>query len=83
MDLGLGPDVIEGEDVGILVDLLGGNLATQDAREDVVGIIGHGSAPSQFLRLFFSSRPEMPSRSASVCQTSAGFRSRSAQRTRR
>src|SRR5262245_38521511 len=36
-------DVPEGEDMRILIDLVARNLATQDAGEDVVAIVGHNS----------------------------------------
>src|SRR5690606_23847344 len=48
--LGLGEDVHEGEDVVVLPHLHRGNLAAQDLREDVVGVVGgfkgHGGSAS-------------------------------------
>src|SRR3546814_10803891 len=38
----LGSDVVEGEDVIVLIDLLTGDLAAQDLREDVVRVVDSG-----------------------------------------
>ena len=43
--LGLRHDVHEGERVGILMDVVAGDFAADDAGEDIVLVIGHLSAP--------------------------------------
>ena len=79
-------DVVEGERVLVLVDLLARQLAAQDAREDVVAVVvGHGlrfsaeaGGPSPCARYFclreaFSAMPDRPSRRASSVHTALGF----------
>ena len=41
MSRALRADVVESEDVRILVDLVAGDLASQDAGEDIVAVVGH------------------------------------------
>src|SRR5436853_303183 len=41
MSRALRADVVESEDVRILVDLVAGDLAAQDAGEDIVAVVGH------------------------------------------
>src|SRR5882724_6612376 len=65
-------DVVEGEDVLILVNLVARDLAAQDAGEDVVVVISHCASVQRLLRARFSAMPEVPSRRASSAATSAG-----------
>ena len=46
MHLGQRPDVPEGENMSILINLIAGNLAAQNSGEDVVGVIGHVFLPA-------------------------------------
>src|SRR5712691_202076 len=69
-------DVVEGEDVGVLVDFLAGDLAPHDLAEDASFRIHlyfrSASARRPSARAAFSSIPEMPSRRRSSASTSAG-----------
>src|SRR3546814_8923849 len=44
MHLRLRPDVVEGERIVVLVDLLAGNFAAQDPGEDVVVVVDHSAS---------------------------------------
>src|SRR6266568_4268206 len=69
-------DVVEGEDVGVLVDFLAGDLAPHDLAEDASFRIHlyfrSASVRRPSARAAFSSIPEMPSRRRSSASTSAG-----------
>src|SRR5215472_10870225 len=70
-------DVVKGEDVLVLIDLLAGDFAAQDPGEDIVGIVGHHPPPFwigvyRFARARFSAMPEVPSRRVNSAATSAG-----------
>src|SRR5262249_16172275 len=67
-----GLDVMEGEDVLILMHLAAGDLAAQDAGEDIVAIVSHAALRQLAGRDFFSSMPEAPARFSSARQTCAG-----------
>src|ERR1700730_1720240 len=65
-------DVVEGEDVLVLVNLVAGDFAAQDSGEDVVAVVGHYASVQRFARARFSAMPEVPSRRVSSAATSAG-----------
>ena len=68
MDGGLGIDVLEGEHGIVLVDLVAGNIASQDFGENIFRIISH-----RYSLASFSSIPEVPARLSSSAKTSSGL----------
>src|SRR4051812_41707755 len=60
-------DVVEGDDVVVVMDFPGWNLAPDDLAKNAIRVV-------HFLRAAFSSRPEMPSRRCSSASTSPGPR---------
>src|SRR5947207_5424822 len=63
---GVGPDVVQGEDLIVVEDFLRRDLAARDLAEDAIRVA------HLFFLAAFSSNPEMPSRRCISASTSAG-----------